>query len=108
MIASLPSFVARPPTARQAQVLRFIAASIVERGYPPTRHEIGDALGLASTCGVQDHIKRLERRGLIRRSRMVSRGLVLTDAGRAFIASQADAPIEAPTGPAPASAGGES
>lgn len=88
------------PTDRQAMVLRFIASFTAEHGYPPTLRQIGDALGILSTNGVNQHLLRLVCKGLIKHTRNVSRGLVLTDAGRAFIATQ--------PGPAPACAEGGS
>lgn len=55
-----------------------IATSIRERGYPPTIREIGAAVGIKSTNGVNDHLDSLERKGMIRRSRIVSRGITIT------------------------------
>jgi repressor LexA len=81
----------RPPTARQARVLHFIAQSIRERGFPPTHREVCGAMGLLSTNGAADHINALVRRGLLTQAPMLSRGLVLTDRGRAFIEASSDA-----------------
>ncbi|NLN93474.1 MAG: transcriptional repressor LexA [Candidatus Hydrogenedens sp.] len=55
-------------TPRQAAVLNFIAECIDEHGYPPTIQEIGQRFGIASTNGVFDHLKTLERKGFIERS----------------------------------------
>lgn len=55
-------------TPRQAAVLNFIAECIEEHGYPPTIQEIGQHFGIASTNGVFDHLKTLERKGFIERS----------------------------------------
>lgn len=55
-------------TPRQAAVLNFIAECIEENGYPPTIQEIGHRFGIASTNGVFDHLKTLERKGFIERS----------------------------------------
>lgn len=54
-----------PPTGRQLQVLNVIRDFIAANGLPPTIREIGNALGIRSTNGVCDHLKALERRGLI-------------------------------------------
>jgi repressor LexA len=75
----------RPPTALQAKVLRLIAASIRELGWPPTLREICVAMGLASTNGAKDHICALERKGLVTQAPLIARGLALTERGRAFI-----------------------
>lgn len=64
-------------TARQAAILGVIATSIRERGYPPTRREIADAMGIKSTNGVNDHLVALERKGYVRLHSTIARGLVL-------------------------------
>ncbi len=65
-------------TERQLEVLRFIAREIEERGYPPTIREIGEALGIASTNGVNDHLKALEKKGFLVRDPVKSRALTPT------------------------------
>jgi len=69
-------------TDRQLEVLRFIAREIEERGYPPTIREIGEALDIRSTNGVNDHLKALERKGFLTRDPVKSRALIPTDAAR--------------------------
>ncbi len=69
-------------TDRQLEVLRFIATEIDERGYPPTIREIGEALDIASTNGVNDHLKALERKGYLQRDPVKSRALIPTSAAR--------------------------
>ncbi|MBN2362270.1 MAG: transcriptional repressor LexA [Deltaproteobacteria bacterium] len=64
-------------TDRQAEVLRFIERRIVEQGYPPTLREIGEELGIRSLNGVNDHLKALERKGLLARDGHRSRALAL-------------------------------
>jgi repressor LexA len=71
----------KPLAPRQLAALRFVYAFWQRYGYAPTHREIADGLNIVSTNGVNDHLKRLEQRGLIRRSRMKSRALVVTDAG---------------------------
>lgn len=65
-------------TARQEQILAFIHRFSTERGYPPTIREIGDEMEIASTNGVNDHLKALERKGYVQRTELTSRSLVLT------------------------------
>ena len=60
-------------TKRQAEVLEVIARHIEEMGYPPTIRELGDALGIRSTNGVNDHLKALERKGYLSREDSKSR-----------------------------------
>src|SRR5215208_2244761 len=74
-------------TDRQLEVLRFIAQEIDERGYPPTIREIGEALGIASTNGVNDHLKALEKKGFLSRDPVKSRALNPTSHGRAALGS---------------------
>ncbi len=54
-------------TKRQQEVLEVIAGHLDEVGYPPTIRELGDALGISSTNGVNDHLKALERKGFLTR-----------------------------------------
>jgi repressor LexA len=69
-------------TDRQLEVLRFIARQIEECGYPPTIREIGEALDIRSTNGVNDHLKALERKGYLSRDPVKSRALIPTSAAR--------------------------
>jgi repressor LexA len=69
-------------TDRQREVLRFIARQIDDAGYPPTIREIGEALDIRSTNGVNDHLKALERKGYLTRDPVKSRALIPTDAAR--------------------------
>ena len=57
---------ARELTARQAECVAVIRRSIEERGYPPTLREIGSAMGIGSTNGVRDHLRALQRKGILR------------------------------------------
>ena len=68
---------------RQKEVLDFIRASIDQNKMPPTYREIGQALGIASTNGVADHVKALIKKGYLSRSggkgASKARGLMLTE-----------------------------
>jgi repressor LexA len=70
-------------TQRQREILDFISASIVERGFPPTLREIGEHFNIRSTNGVNDHLKALEKKGHLRREDLKSRAMrpVLPDGG---------------------------
>lgn len=52
---------------RQQDILDFIKKEVIEKGYPPSVREIGQAVGLASSSTVHGHLARLESKGLIRR-----------------------------------------
>lgn len=62
-------------TFRQREILDFITASIVERGFPPTLREIGEHFAIRSTNGVNDHLKALEKKGHLRREDLKSRAM---------------------------------
>lgn len=69
------------PAPRQLAVLAYIVRQ--SRGVPPTYREIGDALGIASTNGVAEHVKALLKKGLLRQLRQSqARALLPTEAGR--------------------------
>lgn len=93
-------------TDRQLEVLRFIARQIEECGYPPTIREIGEALDIRSTNGVNDHLKALERKGFLTRDPVKSRALIPTSAAREAL-GEASRPasnvIKFPGGPRPGS-----
>jgi repressor LexA len=80
-------------TDRQLEVLRFIATEIEEKGYPPTIREIGEALDIASTNGVNDHLKALEKKGFLQRDPVKSRALIPTTAARDVLAGGRDANV---------------
>src|SRR6266496_232493 len=69
----------RKLSERQRRILDFVARYTGEHGYPPSIREIGQAVGISSTSVVDYNLKALERSGLIRRDREVSRGLGLVD-----------------------------
>src|SRR5215831_17701643 len=62
-------------THRQREILDFISASIMERGFPPTLREIGEHFNIRSTNGVNDHLKALEKKGHLRREDLKSRAM---------------------------------
>lgn len=67
---------------RQRDVLDFIIRTLDRLGTPPTYREIGDALGIASTNGVADHIKALARKGYLTVAGHRARSLKLTPHAR--------------------------
>jgi repressor LexA len=79
-------------TDRQLEVLRFIARQIEDAGYPPTIREIGEALDIRSTNGVNDHLKALERKGFLTRDPVKSRALIPTDHAREALGEPVAAP----------------
>ena len=66
-------------TKRQSEVLEFVRGYISRRGYAPSIEEIRDFLGLSAVSTVHKHLRFLEEKGLLRRTRHQSRGLELVD-----------------------------
>lgn len=66
-------------TARQQEILDFIRAEVVRRGFPPSVREIGEAVGLSSSSTVHNHLNALESKGLIRRDPSKPRALEVVD-----------------------------
>ena len=54
-------------TRRQRQVLEFIEQHMLDKGYPPSVREIGEAVGLTSPSTVHSHLNTLQRLGFLRR-----------------------------------------
>ena len=54
-------------TDRQKAIYDFLLKSIREKGFAPSIPEIGRQFKIASTNGVSDHLKALEKKGYIRR-----------------------------------------
>jgi repressor LexA len=67
-------------TERQKEVLQGIHEIVQEKRYPPTVREIGERLGLRSSCTVQRHLEALERKGYIKRDRTKARSVEILKA----------------------------
>jgi len=65
-------------TEKQKRILEFIESMVVERGSAPTIREIGRKFGISSTNGVRTHLSALVKKGYVRKSDFISRGLELT------------------------------
>ncbi len=81
---------------RQRQVLEFIQDFIKKNGYGPTLLEIGKALGLSSPATVHEHLRTLERKGMIKRNSNEVRGIQLLGIYEDFEMAQAVAGMELP------------
>src|SRR3972149_6976041 len=91
-IFSIPIFMLPSLTARQKQIYDFIVKAMREKGYAPSIHEIGRRFKIASTNGVSDHLKALEKKGYLRR--VGKRALeVLTPLGRPALTDAREIPI---------------
>ena len=67
----------KPITKRQQAILDFIKEEVDKRGYPPSVREIGLAVGLSSTASVHNQLNQLEKKGLIRKDKSTTRGIVI-------------------------------
>ena len=81
-----------PLTDRQKAIYDFLLKSIREQGFAPSIHEIGRKFKIASTNGVSDHLKALEKKGYIRR--VGKRAIEVVNAlGKAVINVSREVPI---------------
>ena len=70
----------RPMTHRQRQVLDFIRDKVNDSHCPPTVREICDHFDIRSTNGVRVILEALEKKGHLKRSPRLSRGLSVVEA----------------------------
>jgi SOS-response transcriptional repressor LexA len=56
-----------PPTRKQERVLWLMRKDVREHGVPPSLEQLAKAMGLAGKGSVVDHIRMLERRGLVKK-----------------------------------------
>jgi repressor LexA len=66
-------------TPRQAEILSFLQAFIDDSGRPPTRAEIARGLGFRSANAAEEHLRALQRKGVIELVPGASRGIQLSD-----------------------------
>jgi repressor LexA len=77
--AAHDDFSAQPPalTARQRQILEWIRSHLETTGRPPTRAEIAAGLGFSTPSSAEDHLRALEKKGVLEIQPGASRGLRL-------------------------------
>jgi repressor LexA len=66
-------------TQRQRQILRLIRSFIARSGLPPTRAEICREMGFSSPNAAEEHLRTLERKGVIEMLAGASRGIRLKE-----------------------------
>ena len=71
----------RPLTARQAEILALIQDFMEQSGFPPTRAEIATKLGFRSANAAEEHLRALERKGILDILPGASRGIQLKQSG---------------------------
>lgn len=62
-------------TPRQREIFQFVQSFIEENGMPPTRAEIARALGFKSANSAEEHLRALQRKGVIELKAHASRGI---------------------------------
>ncbi len=72
----------RQLTPRQAQILEMIQEFIAETGMPPTRADIANELGFKSANAAEEHLRALQKKGVLDLIPGASRGIQLKDSLR--------------------------
>lgn len=73
--AAAPTQLTPVLTERQQAVFSFVQQYIANKGYPPSRHEIKNAMGLKSANSAQEALVRLQTKGLIELDHKIPRGI---------------------------------
>ena len=81
-----------PLTSRQKAIYDFLLKTIREKGFAPSIHEICKQFRIASTNGVSDHLRALEKKGYIRRvgKRAIE---IVNSLGKAVLSPTLDVPV---------------
>ncbi len=72
----------RQLTPRQKEILHMIQEFIAEHGMPPTRADIAKELGFKSANAAEDHLRALQKKGVLELIPGASRGIQLKDSLR--------------------------
>lgn len=64
---------------KQSEILEYMKNEILNRGFPPSVREIGEAVNLKSTSSVHSHLETLEKNGYIRRDPTKPRAIEIVD-----------------------------
>ena len=72
----------RELTPRQSQILEMIQEFIAETGMPPTRADIASELGFKSANAAEEHLRALQKKGVLELIPGASRGIQLKDSLR--------------------------
>lgn len=73
--AGLSSLQILPP--RQQEVFDLLLTYTKKHGYPPTNREMADLIGLRSANAIAEHVRALERKGLVSVARGIARGITV-------------------------------
>lgn len=72
----------RQLTPRQKEILKLIQSFIAEYGMPPTRADIARELGFKSANAAEEHLRALQKKGVLELVPGASRGIQLKDSLR--------------------------
>lgn len=72
-------------TQIQKSILGFLIEQIKGRGIPPTLADIANHFGYSNRATVQQHLQAIEKKGYIRKSPKLSRGIELTLEDKFFV-----------------------
>jgi len=70
---------AEPLTERQGEILKLIRELTESLGFPPTRAEIAEKMGFRSVNAAEQHLRALEKKGVLEILQGASRGLRVRD-----------------------------
>ena len=65
--------------SKQTEIYEYLKTYTENKGYPPSVREICEAVSLSSTSTVHGHLKRLERKGMIKRDPTKPRALEIAE-----------------------------
>ena len=80
-------------TDRQTEILKLIRELTESSGYPPTRAEIARSMGFRSVNAAEQHLRALERKGVLEISSGASRGIRLRPRGTARLGRLMELPV---------------
>lgn len=84
--AGLSSLQNLPP--RQQEVFDLLLAFTKKNGYPPTNRELANLIGVRSANAIAEHIRALERKGVVSVARGVARGITVVGQNEPAMAIQ--------------------
>ena len=82
-----------PLTDRQTEILRLIRELTEVSGFPPTRAEIAERMGFRSVNAAEQHLRALERKGVLDITPGSSRGIKLRERGGPKLSRLLELPV---------------
>ena len=82
-----------PLTDRQTEILRLIKELTEVSGFPPTRAEIAERMGFRSVNAAEQHLRALERKGVLDITPGSSRGIKLRERGGPKLSRLLELPV---------------